>query len=260
MRILDTPDIPDWHRLAEDWRRHIPPPRPVARTIPEQIADDLGAALVAGQYGDGERLPEQELADAFRVSRGPVREALRLLERRGLVSVVPRRGAQARGVTLAAIADLFNVRTALCALGARQAALVGEQAYCDTLERRIEDMQSHEEDDSLAVRFATDTSRAARTVVAASHNVPAIQLMAELSEQTVWRVIWTYPLDYRTRQRRLEHKSLYRQLHGALLAGDPDAAEHYMRRTLESTRDSAIETLSKLRGEQVPADRLPHTA
>ena len=44
----------------------------------------VAAAIVNGEYRDGERLREQELAETYGVSRGPVREALRALERYGL--------------------------------------------------------------------------------------------------------------------------------------------------------------------------------
>src|SRR5437870_2058546 len=60
-----------------------------ARTIPEQIADHLGGAIVAGDYRSGERVREQEIAGLYGVSRGPVREAIRALERRGLVEFFP---------------------------------------------------------------------------------------------------------------------------------------------------------------------------
>ena len=48
-----------------------------ALTIPEQIVNRVAAAILSGEYRDGERLREQELAEAYGVSRGPVREALR---------------------------------------------------------------------------------------------------------------------------------------------------------------------------------------
>ena len=92
--------------------------RSTTRTLPEQIADELGVALVAGRIPAGQRLLEQELAERFAVSRGPIREALRLLERRGIVTLTPRRGAYARELTMDAIADLFNVRNAISALAA----------------------------------------------------------------------------------------------------------------------------------------------
>ena len=45
-------------------------------TVPEQIAAQVGDRILDGRLAPGERIGEQELADEFRVSRGPVREAL----------------------------------------------------------------------------------------------------------------------------------------------------------------------------------------
>ena len=92
------------------------------RTIPEQVAEELGAEIVAGRRKAGERLFELELAQCFGSSRGPVREAIRILERRRLIDLLPRRGAYVRPLSLKSIADLFNVRTALSMLAVKTMA------------------------------------------------------------------------------------------------------------------------------------------
>jgi DNA-binding FadR family transcriptional regulator len=61
------------------------------RTIPDQVAEELGAEIVSGRRKAGERLVELDLARDFGVSRGPIREAIRILERRRLVDIFPRR-------------------------------------------------------------------------------------------------------------------------------------------------------------------------
>ena len=232
-----------------------------ARTLPEQIADELGTALIAGQYAVGQRLREQELADRYAVSRGPVREALRLLDRRGMVLLTPRRGAHVREQSLDAIADLFNVRMALSLLAARQAALRPIPSYLEALGRRVGEMEA------LAAQavgeaqvFADVTTRAVRAVIKASGNVHAATLIAELSEQTVWRAIWTWPLDYASPERRLTQAGHFRRVLEALEAGDPDASEERLRLALEESRDIAVATLARLRGQVVDPVRLLRTA
>src|SRR5687767_11274235 len=56
------------------------------------------------------------------VSRGPVREALRILERDGLVQINARRGAQVTQLDIDEVNDLFEVRASLIGLAARLAA------------------------------------------------------------------------------------------------------------------------------------------
>lgn len=69
------------------------PKRPPRREKPQQVADELRQLIVAGELGEGDAVGnEQELIDRFGVSRPSLREALRILEAEGLISVV--RGVQ----------------------------------------------------------------------------------------------------------------------------------------------------------------------
>lgn len=60
----------------------------------EQIAHYLAERIIRGELKPGERIQEQKVTRALNVSRGSVREALLILERRHLVVISPRRGAQ----------------------------------------------------------------------------------------------------------------------------------------------------------------------
>lgn len=62
-------------------------------SLSEQIADYLAERIIRGELAPGERIQEQKVTQALNVSRGSVREALLILERRHLVAILPRRGA-----------------------------------------------------------------------------------------------------------------------------------------------------------------------
>ncbi len=85
-------------------------------SVPEQIAAELAKRILGSKLAPGERIAEQQVADEFQVSRGPVREAIRLLEREGLATVLPRRGAVVTELSAHEVAELFEIRTALFAL------------------------------------------------------------------------------------------------------------------------------------------------
>ncbi|HQX60727.1 MAG: GntR family transcriptional regulator [Rhodoferax sp.] len=91
-------------------------------TVPEQIATKVGDRVIAGQLQPGERIGEQELADEFKVSRGPVREAIRILEREGLVRVLARRGAVVTQLSARELHDLFEIRAGLFEIVVRKIA------------------------------------------------------------------------------------------------------------------------------------------
>ena len=92
------------------------------KTLPEQLAEKLVEQIIRGVYAPGQRLHEMKLAELFGVSRGPVREALRLLEREGLVVMLSHRGASVAKLTEKHLRDIFSVRSALMAICAEDLA------------------------------------------------------------------------------------------------------------------------------------------
>lgn len=78
-----------------------------------QIAEAIAEKIFNGRLQPGERLKEEELAEGFKTSRAPVREALYLLQIDGLVERLPRRGTVVREYTDKDIIDLYEVRATL---------------------------------------------------------------------------------------------------------------------------------------------------
>src|SRR5262249_3191721 len=73
-----------------------PPAAPAfarAQSLAAQVADFIVGGIAAGTYAFGQRLIETELAAQLKVSRVPIREALKMLEAQGILVVTPHRGA-----------------------------------------------------------------------------------------------------------------------------------------------------------------------
>jgi DNA-binding GntR family transcriptional regulator len=87
-----------------------------------EVADSIRDAIFSGTYAPGTPLREVELAAALQVSRGPVREALLLLEREGLVQSVWHRGTTVAALSDADVAELHSLRGALEELAVRLVA------------------------------------------------------------------------------------------------------------------------------------------
>ncbi len=85
------------------------------------VFDTLRQAILTGQLQPGERLMEIHLAEKLGVSRTPIREAIRKLELEGLVTMIPRRGAEVARITEKNLKDVLEVRRALDALCAELA-------------------------------------------------------------------------------------------------------------------------------------------
>lgn len=87
---------------------------PVAgSTASHRIADALRTAILDGSYLPGERIRQEDIAARSGASRIPVREALRLLQAEGLVTLVANSGAWVAKLTLAECAELYRIRERL---------------------------------------------------------------------------------------------------------------------------------------------------
>lgn len=83
------------------------------RTTPDYIADALRVAIYDGQFKDGEELNQVELASHFKVSRVPIREALRQLQAENLVRNIAHRRAVVVGLDLDQMLELIEIRAVL---------------------------------------------------------------------------------------------------------------------------------------------------
>lgn len=80
------------------------------KSLSEEVLDRLREAIVRGRFRPGDRLSESMLAEAFGVSRGPVREALSQLQQEGLVSVERHRGARVSRISPEDVEELYELR------------------------------------------------------------------------------------------------------------------------------------------------------
>ena len=73
-------------------------------SLADEVAERIVQAIANGVLLPGERIIETQLADQLHVSRVPVRDALRALEKQGIMAVTPHRGARVMDINL----DLFR--------------------------------------------------------------------------------------------------------------------------------------------------------
>ena len=86
------------------------------------VSKELERMILSGELKAGERLTEQALATRLGVSRGPVREATRALERTGLVTVVANQGVFVRQIGFAEALEIYDVRAVVFGFACRHLA------------------------------------------------------------------------------------------------------------------------------------------
>lgn len=77
--------------------------------LAEQVYIHLSEKIIQFEIAPGERILEVKLAEELGVSRGPIREALRMLAKCRLLELIPRRGAKVAEITEQTIEWLFEV-------------------------------------------------------------------------------------------------------------------------------------------------------
>ena len=112
------------------------------RSLTRYASDAIAKAILTGELRSGERIAEQDWADRLKVSRVPVREALRDLEREGLVEVRERRGAVVASMERSDFAEIYDVRAVLEGFAARLAATAIRPAALTALAGQLERMRA----------------------------------------------------------------------------------------------------------------------
>ena len=85
-------------------------------SLSEQIAQHLAKQIIHGDMLAGDRIQELRVAGELDVSRGSVREALLILQRRQLIDILPRRGAVVKEMSEAHVRSLYEVMQVLLGL------------------------------------------------------------------------------------------------------------------------------------------------
>jgi DNA-binding GntR family transcriptional regulator len=102
--------------------------------LKEKAAAKLRNAVLKGEYLPGDRLTEIALSKRFRVSRTPIREALRQLEKEGFVKISPSGGARVVKLSMKETLDIYDVLIILEGAACRFAAAQIDETQLDRLE------------------------------------------------------------------------------------------------------------------------------
>lgn len=111
------------------------------RSLTSLVQQEIERMILAGQIKAGERLNEQSLATKLGVSRGPIREATRGLERAGLVTAVVNHGVYVRKVSRDEAFELYDLRALLTGFACARladAATDAQRKHLASLVRRME--------------------------------------------------------------------------------------------------------------------------
>lgn len=186
----------------------------------QKLRDVLADEIVNGGLRPGDRLDEGALAERFRVSRTPIREAFKSLIGSGLVETIPNRGTFVASVGLPQLIEMFEVMAELEGMSARLAARRITETEGRELQSLLEACAKAEgAGDTDAYYY--ENERFHDCIYQASHN----DFLAQQARQLQMRLKPYRRLQLRVRNRAANSLREHRDIVAAILAGDEHAAE-----------------------------------
>jgi DNA-binding GntR family transcriptional regulator len=208
-------------------------------TVPEQVAAQIGDRIIAGRIAPGERIVEQDLAVEFRVSRGPIRDAIRILEREGLATIHARRGAVATELSVDEVGEIVEIRAALLETAARKNVAARSDQLLAVLAAGIDRLEQLAALDDDRGQYAETVYRMSILSARACGNRRLARTVTALSLQT----LRYSKLGLASRARRQASLELWRASLVALRRGDADRYIALTRERVETTGAEAMRAL-----------------
>ena len=194
--------------------------RPFA-TKSEWVYDQLRRRILGGTYKPDDRLRLTELAHEFNMSEMPVREALRMLQRDGLIEMHSHRGASVANLSWSRAAEIVAVRMHLEVLAVREAEPGHDKASLAEL-GKILDRMDRDLAAGSAARFSTGNREFHRRLYEPGANTVLKQEIADLWDR-VWRARAQSIFEV-DRGRMTAAQAEHRAILAALAKHDADAA------------------------------------
>jgi DNA-binding GntR family transcriptional regulator len=223
----------------------------VMRLVPNSLHDEVAAQLrdriFAGELMPGTFLDEAQLAQQMKISRTPLREALKVLTSEGLVRHEPRRGSFVNEVTAQDLDEIFPVIALLEGQCARLAAEHASDADLQALEALHDKLGRHAKakriNDYYAVNYAIHEA-----IIALADNRWLAQVIGDLRKFLKLARLQQLHAPGRLDQSLSEHMAVF----AALKARDADGAEAAMRTHLNRQREALRELGRQQRTKLAP--------
>ncbi len=194
---------------------------------PEQVVDRLREAITSGSLRPGERLMQADLAERLGVSRMPVREALRTLEREGLVELKPYRGAVVADLSAHELREIYEIRIALESLAVR----IGVPKFGDDDLAALEAEMARMDDAKDSTTWLAANARFHELLYASSERTLLLSTIDNLRHKSDRFLALFATTRDRTAAAQQEHRAIFDRVR----AGDADTAAELLAAHLQHT-------------------------
>ena len=200
------------------------------------VYEELKMRILKGEIAPGQRLMEDETSEELGVSRTPVREAIKKLEKEGLVVVEPRRGTYAAQISDNDLIEILEVRESREALAAQYAAKRMKATQKEKLKSIAEKYNKAVKDGKLTMMIKYDTEFH-RILAEGSNNKTLINLIDQLRELLLRFRYLYYDNTARAEKNPAEHQRII----DAIMDGDEKAAHDATLAHIGSLKEIVLE-------------------
>jgi len=214
--------------------------RLVPNSLHDEVAAQLRERIFAGELMPGTFLDEVRLAEQMKISRTPLREALKVLTAEGLVRHEPRRGSFVNEVTEQDLDEIFPVIALLEGECAREAAAKATDEDLEALQSLHDKLNRHAKAKRINDYYATNFA-IHEAIIAIANNRWLAQVIGDLRKIVKLARLQQLHATGRLEQSLSEHMAVF----AALKARDPDGAEAAMRTHLSRQRGALREVAGR---------------
>lgn len=211
-------------------------------SLASAVQQEIERLIFAGELGPGDKLTEAWLADRLGVSRGPVREAFRVLEEAGLLQLEKNRGVFVRQIPIEEALEIFELRAMMEAHVGATLARQASTAQLAELEQLIVQMESAVAIDDEPQYYRLNVAFHERMVSLAGNRKLFLLYRKLTRELSLFR------------RRNLSDQTLlmasvaeHRSMFQAITAGDADAAAAALKQHVLSSRERTVRNAAKQR-------------
>ena len=197
------------------------------RGVVDDLAEAIQTRIIAGDFPAGARLRQEQLAAEYRLSRTPIREALRKLQAAGTVELVPNQGAVVRGTSVRDVREGYEVRAELEGMAAALAATWITDEHLGQM-REAEALFRSASGESQSRTWSRANDQFHEAVQAAAGNERLRQTIRDLQKAFPRRLTWgALEADSKL---LAENVQQHNEILEAIERRDPDGARDAMRR------------------------------
>ena len=201
-----------------------------------QVFDELETGILANRIKPGDNLVELKISSELGVSRTPIREAIRMLEKKGLAKVVPNKGAVVIGVSEKDLKDIYTIRMYIEGLAGRWAAMKIKDEQVKGLDEFV-DLQTYYLMKNTPDKLCDLDSRFHERIYELSDSKPLSNVLSELHHMVWWFRELSFNSEGRAEKSIEEHRAIIR----ALESHDEDLTEKLMKNHVENAQNNLLD-------------------